>query len=89
MVLGVLGSTRYGRKVMKLIFYLQKFLSIFKHQCYPLQNSSLGQLHTDGDVVPAFGSSAGCLQPVWSSACPLHFFGCFLKSQNDVLRGQF
>ena len=25
----------------------------FKHQCYPLQNSSLGQLHTDGDVVPA------------------------------------
>ena len=42
------------------------------------QNRSLGQLHTDGDV-PTFGSSAGSLQPVWSSAYLLHSFGCFLK----------
>ena len=50
----------------------------------PLQNSSLGQLHTNGDV-PIFGSSAGSLQPVLPSACQLHSFGCFLKSRNDVL----
>ena len=52
-------------EAMRLIFYLPKFIFFFKHQCYPLQNSSLGQLHTDGDVVPTFGSSAGSLHPVW------------------------
>ena len=59
--------TRCSRKVMRLIFYLPKFLLYIKHQCYPLQNSSLE--HIDGDVVPTFGSSAGSLQLVWSSAC--------------------
>ena len=44
---------------MRMIFYLQKFLFFFKQQCYPLQNSSLGQLHNDGDVVSSFGSIAG------------------------------
>ena len=48
---------RCGRKVMKLIFYLSKFLFFFKYQCYLLQNIFLGQLHTNGDV-PTFGSSA-------------------------------
>ena len=28
-----------------------------KYQCYHHQNSTLGQLHTDGDVVLSFGSS--------------------------------
>ena len=31
-----------------------------------------------------FGSTAGSLQPVWSSACPLHSVGCFLKSRNNI-----
>ena len=53
-------------------FLFTKVFIFFKHQCWPLQNSSLGQLHIDGDDVPTFGSSAGSLQPVWSSACPLH-----------------
>ena len=39
-------------------FYLPKFLIIFKHQCYLLENSFLEQLHTDEEVVPTFGSSA-------------------------------
>ena len=72
--------TRCGRKLMKLMFYLPKFFYFFKHRCYPLQNSSLGQLHTNGDIVLTFGSSSGSLQQVWSSAYPLHSFGCFLKS---------
>ena len=41
---------------IKVLFYF-----IFKHQCHPLQSSSLGQLQTDGDVVATFGSSAGSL----------------------------
>ena len=65
-------------------FLFTKVFIFFKHQCYPLQNSYLGQLHTEGDV-PTFGSSAGSLQPVWVSACPLYSLGCFLQSQNDDL----
>ena len=38
-----------------------------KHQYYPLEYNSLGQLHTNGDVVPTFSSSAASLQPVWPS----------------------
>ena len=34
--------TRCGRKVMRLISYLPKFVIFFKDQCYPLQNISLG-----------------------------------------------
>ena len=56
-------------------FLFTEVFIFFKRQCYPFQNSSLGQLHTDGDVVPTFVSSAGSLQPVWSSAYPL--YACF------------
>ena len=44
----------------------------FKHQYYPLQNSSLGQLNTDGDIVPTFDGSVASLQPLWSSSCLLY-----------------
>ena len=57
-------------------FLFTKVFYFFKHQCYPLQNSSLEQLHTDGDV-PTFDSSAGSLQPVWFPACPLHSLDVF------------
>ena len=50
--------------------FAKVFISFFKHQCSLLQNSSLGQLHTDADV-PTFSSSTGSLQPVLSSVCPL------------------
>ena len=77
------------QKSKETYFWFTKVFIYFKHQCYLLQNSSLGQLHTDRDVFPAFGSSAGNLQPVWSSACLLHSFGCFLKSWNDIIWGHF
>ena len=78
--------TRCDRKVMRLIFIHQIFY-FFKQQCYPLQNSSLGQLHTDGDVVPTFGSSTGSIQSVWSSACPLHSWpNFFYKNFLERLR---
>ena len=32
-------------------YLFTKVFIFFKHQCYPHQNSSLAQLHTDGDVV--------------------------------------
>jgi hypothetical protein len=70
---------------MTLIFLFTKVFIFFKHQCYPLQNSSLGQLHADGDVVPTFASSVESLQLIWSSACLLLSFGNFVKSRNDVL----
>ena len=57
---------------MRQIFLFTKVFIFFKCQCYPLQNSSLGELHSDGEVVPTFGSSSGSLQPVWFSGCPLH-----------------
>lgn len=66
-------------------FSFTKILFFFKHECYPLQNSFLRQLHTDGEV----GSSTGNLQPVWSSTCPLHSLGYCLNSQNDVLEDIF
>ena len=58
---------KYMYEVCKLsnetFFYLPNFFIFFKHQCYPLQNSSLEQLHTDEDVFPTFANSAGSLQP--------------------------
>ena len=65
------------QKSNKTDYLFTKVFIFFKHQCYPLQNSSLGQLHTDVDVVTTFGSSAGSIQPVWSSVCPLHSYQCF------------
>jgi hypothetical protein len=67
-------------------FLFTKVVIYFNHQCYPLQNSSLGQLHSNEGVVPTFGSSAGNLQPVWSSACPIYSPGCFLNSSKDVFK---
>ena len=54
------------QKSNEINFLFKKVFIFYKRQCYPLQNSSLGQLHTDGNVVPAFGSSAGSLTLVWS-----------------------
>ena len=59
------------------ILFAKVVFILFEHQCYPFQNSSLGQLQTDEDVAPTFGSSTENLQPVWSSACPLHSFEWF------------
>ena len=54
------------QKSIETDFLFTKVFIFFKYQCSPL-----GQLHTDGDVVPTFDSSAGSFQPLRSSACPL------------------
>ena len=42
-------------------FLLTMNFILFTNQVYPLQNSSLGQLHSDGGVVSTVRSSAGRL----------------------------
>ena len=64
----------YGRKVMRLIFYLLEFLFLSNIDVIPFKIVAL-----DGEV-PTFGSRAESLKPVWLSVCPLHSFGCILKS---------
>jgi len=66
----------------EIYFYLNKAFIFFKYQCY-LQNSSHGQQRTYIEVVSNVGGSTRSFQPVWSSACPLRSYGCFLKSKND------
>ena len=68
---------------MRLIFYLSKVFIFFKHQCNPLQNSSLGQLHSDGDVVPNLLAVLEVFNR-YGLQNVLHSFGCFLKSWNGI-----
>ena len=49
-------------------FLLTMNFVLFTNQGYPLQNSSLGQLHSDGGVVSIVRSSAGRLLLVCLSA---------------------
>ena len=52
-------------------FLLAMNFILFKNQGYPLQSSSLGQLHRDGGVVSIVRSSAGRLLLLYLSARPL------------------
>ena len=52
---------------------------LFTNQGYPLQNSSLGQLHNDGGVVSIVRSSAGRLLLVYISVRRLRSSGYYLK----------
>ena len=67
-----LSTYEVGNLSNETDFLFTKVLIFFKNQ-----NSSLGQLHIDEDIVPTFASSAGSLQPIWSSACPLHSLDVF------------
>jgi len=49
-------------------FLLTMNFTLFTNQGYPLQNSSLGQLHSDGGVVSVVRSSTGRLLLVYLSA---------------------
>ena len=49
-------------------FLLTVNFILFTNQGYPFQNSSLGQLHSDGGVVSIVRSSAGRLLLVYLSA---------------------
>ena len=57
---------------------------LFTNQGYPLHNSSLGQLHSDGGVVSIFRSSAGRLLLVYLSARRLRSSGYYPEHQNGA-----
>ena len=70
-------------------FLLTVNFILFKKQVYPLQNSSLGQLHSDGGVVFIVRSSAGKLLLVYLSARRLRSSGYYPKYQNGALSSGF
>jgi len=70
-------------------FLLTKNFILFANQSYPLQNSSLGQLHSDGGVVSTVRSSAGRLMLVYFSARRLRSSGYYPKYQNGALPSGF
>ena len=70
-------------------FLLTMNFILFKNQGYTLQNSSLGQLHSDGGVVTIVRSGAGRLLQVYLSACRLHSSGYYPKYQNAPFRVVF
>jgi hypothetical protein len=61
---------------------------LFTKQGYPLQNSSLWQLHSDGSVVSVVRSSAGRLLLELSGRW-LRSSGYYLKHQNGALSSNF
>jgi len=65
-----------------------KFI-LFTNQGYPLQNSSLGQLHSDGGVVSIVRSSAGRFLLVYFSDSRLRSSGYYPKYQNGALSSGF
>ena len=62
---------------------------LFTNQGSPLQNSSLGQLHSDGGVVSIVRSSAGTLLLVYLPARRLRSSGYYPKYQNGALSSGF
>jgi len=63
-------------------FLLTMNFTIFTNQGYPLQNSSLGQLHSDGGVVFIVRSSAGRFLVEYLSARRLRSSGYYPKYEN-------
>jgi len=66
-------------------FLLTVSFILFTNQGYPLQNSSLGQLHNAGGIVSIFCSSAGRPLLVYLSARRLRSSGYHPKYQNGAL----
>ena len=62
---------------------------LFTNQGYTLQNSSLGQLHSDGGVVSFVRSYAGWLLLVYLSARRLRSIGYYPKYQNAAISSRF
>ena len=70
-------------------FLLNMNFISFTNQSYPLQNSSLGQLHSDGGVVSIVPSSAERLLLEYLSARRLRSSGYYPKYQNGALSSGF
>ena len=69
-------------------FLLTMNFILFTNRGYPLQNSSLGQLHSDGGV-SIVRSSAGKLLLEYLSAHRLCSSGCYPKYQDGALSSGF
>ena len=70
-------------------FLLTMNFILFTNQDYPLQNSSLGQLHSDGGVIFIVRGSAGKLLLEYLSARQLRASGYYPKYQNGALSSGF
>jgi hypothetical protein len=70
-------------------FLLSMNFILFTNQGYPLQNSSLRQLHCDRGVVSIVCSSVGRLLLEYLSARRLRSSGYYPKYQNDALSSGF
>jgi len=70
-------------------FILTKNFIHYTNQRYPLRNSSLGQLHSDGGVVSIVRNSAGRLLLEHLSARLLRSSGYYPKYQNGALSSGF
>jgi len=70
-------------------FLLTVNFILFTNQGYPLQNSSLGQLHSDGGVVSIVHSIAGRLLLEYLSARRFRSSGYYPKYQNGALSSGF
>ena len=73
------------QKSSEIDFLLTMNFILFTNQGYPLQNSSLGQLHSDGGVVSIVSSSAVRLLLVYLSARRLRSSGYYPEYQNGAL----
>ena len=73
---------------MNFILLTMNFI-LFTNQGYPLQNSSPGQLHSNGGVVSIVRSSAGRLLLVYLSARWLCSSGYYPKYQNGAISSGF
>jgi len=62
---------------------------LFTNQGYPRQNSSLGQLHSNGGIVSIVRSSAGRLLLLYLSARQLHTSGYYPEYQNGTFSSGF
>ena len=70
-------------------FLLTMNFILFTNQGYHLQNSSLGHLHSGGDVVSIVRSSAGRLLLVYLAARRLRSSGYYPKYKNGALSSGF
>jgi len=77
------------QKINKTDFLLTMNFILFTNQGYALQNSSLGQLHSNGGVVSIVCSSAGRLLLVYLSGRWLRSSAYYPKYQNGALTSGF
>ena len=77
------------QKSNETAFLLSLNFILFTNQGCPLQNSSLGQLHSNGGIVSIVRSSAGRLLLVYLSACWLRSSGYYPEYQNGALSSGF